>query len=373
MQIHKKYLIKFALGFSLFWVLIPCANLVVDPFWIYRLFEIKGLNVVKPEFVYYEREAKPAILKIEKPITVILGSSYSEIGLDPLHPSISKGYNFGMIGAEWSEIMCNYCYALEQLPDLKHVILGVGIGNMGIADCSEKIKQMESLDHVKMLFSITSLKSSILTLLQQDDSKATHTKEGLFFYTKRDSSVWNRFAGQLHIDLNNIPKTDQRLKRSKDNTWNYDGLVYIINQAFKRDIKITIIVHPSHAYTYEVSTNMIYNTWQRIWKITDSVEKATPKNKRVPVWVFAGYNKYTAETVPRNKTMQYWQDTGHYNKEFGDLMLNRILGDTDENKSFGFIATTENIVNMYNRFLNERILFIKNHPEFLENLRELSS
>lgn len=382
--------IKFYLfGLAILAIFIPCFNLLVDPFWYYRLVEIRGVNIVKPAFVDYEAEMKPLILALERPQSVIMGSSYSSIGLDPLHPGLmsglNKSYNFGMLGSPWEDIVCNYRFALSELgPDLKRVVLGISVDGIegGLAkDCAKNFKKINLQRHVKMLFSLEAIKASVFTVLQQDASKATHTREGLFFYTRRASNVWYRFVDELGkldaspINYSVILPTEIEFKKERSLDGNLNGLVFVVKEAIEKGIDLHIVIHPTHAYRYEAKRKSMHEYWQRIFQIVSAVESATPEGKNIPVWIFAGYNEFTAENVPRDGAMKYWQDTAHYNNEFGKLMLDRIFEYSNEkrevNENFGSPVTTTNLKILYRRFEEDRRSYIETHPDFLINFQEI--
>lgn len=386
---YTDYIKFYFLGLNVLVFLIPFFNLFVDPFWYYRFIEIKGFNIVKPAFADFEAEIKPLILASERPQAVIMGSSYSSIGLDPLHPGVkaglNKSYNFGMIGSPWEDIVCNYRFALSELgPDLKRVVLGINVDGIedGLAkDCSKKFKTINLQQHVKMLFSLESIKASFYTVLQQDISKATHTREGLFFYTKRASNVWYRFVeelGKLDVcSLNSSIVLPAELEAPEERSpeGNLNGLVFVVKEAIEKGIDLQIIIHPTHAYRYEAKRSSMHEYWQRIFRIVSAVESATPEGRNIPVWIFAGYNELTAESVPRDGAMKYWQDTAHYNNEFGNLMLDKIFGYSngkrEVNENFGYLATTTNLKSLYRRFEEDRRDYIEKHPDFLINFQEV--
>jgi hypothetical protein len=199
------YLKFFTIGFLASCLFIASFNWIVDPFWYYRVVEIRGFNQIKPQFSDFELQFKPLIFAKEKYQSIILGSSLSEIGLDPLHPALtkngSKSFNFGMIGASWPKSRCQFYFALQRSP-INKVVWGFDANrNLGSSDCSTKIEEMGKTNHIKNLLSWEAIKQSILTLIQQDPLNATHTKEGLFFYTKRKSMVKERFDNDLPRDL----------------------------------------------------------------------------------------------------------------------------------------------------------------------------
>ena len=86
-----RYVRLLLIGLALLLGLTAAFTRVVDPFWYFRDVEIDGFNAIKTKFRRFERNVKPAVFAAEQPEAVILGSSFAEIGFDPLHPCRSPG------------------------------------------------------------------------------------------------------------------------------------------------------------------------------------------------------------------------------------------------------------------------------------------
>ena len=102
---------------------------LIDPFQYFGAPRIEGVNAVKSRLRFFEREVKPTVLKRDQPESVILGSSVAEIGLDPLHPALTrsgagKSFNFAFAGAPWKEAFCTLEYVLAHT-DAKRIVFGM--------------------------------------------------------------------------------------------------------------------------------------------------------------------------------------------------------------------------------------------------------
>lgn len=76
-------------------------NLVVDPYGIWRLFEVEGFNAAKSERRDQAHMFKAVDLIRDPPDVLILGSSRVAYGLDPGHPAlatIGRAYNAALPG-----------------------------------------------------------------------------------------------------------------------------------------------------------------------------------------------------------------------------------------------------------------------------------
>ena len=179
----KRYISAVTVMLLLLSLLIVAFNRVVDPFWYYRDVSIDGFNAIKPKFHNFERHVKPLLVQRIQPNSLIFGSSYAEIGFDPLHPalsSIGESYNFALAGAQWEMVSCDVFFALSEDSALHQIVLGIHPQAMPLMDCKADMAKMEDSNRIAFLFSSDAFKSSISTVLEQNKQEETHTKEGLY-------------------------------------------------------------------------------------------------------------------------------------------------------------------------------------------------
>ncbi len=380
MAIWRRYLAIAAIGGVTLVALTGALNWFVDPFWFYGGVSIPGVNAIKPEFPYRERESKAFIVERRQPSAVILGSSYAEIGLDPAHPALAVGgfdtYNFGLIGGSWRRIYCNFDFALRVAP-LKRVILAVDAYAMPAVTCDGDMGVFGPFDHARNLLSIDTLKSSLVTLLQQHPSARTHGDNGLFFYTKRSASAFERFAHALRKRIRERNPTAATKSATVPET-DFSGLKALIVRAAEGGVEVIVVVHPRHAYVREV---LIHNGamagyWSIVRGLVAAVEEqAWTSGVEVAVWDFADYDALTAEPVPRGRAMTYWQDPGHYNAVFGDAMFDRMFGCVrlacEGAPPFGRKLSTATLDGRIAAFDATRAAYLSAHPEFVEILDDI--
>ncbi len=372
MNVWRNYLAGMGFGAAGLISLIGAANWIVDPFWFYGAVSMEGFNAIKPEFSYRERESKPFMVERRQPSAVILGSSYAEIGLDPAHPALAQGgydsFNFGLIGGSWERIYCNFDFALGAVP-LKRVILAIDVYAMPAVRCDGALGRFSLAGHLGNLLSIDTLKSSLLTLLQQTPGARTHDENGLFFYTKRSAGVFERFADKL------AKQSDQGGGGATPVRDDFTGLERLIERAAAKNVEIVILIHPGHAYLNEV---IIHNRamaryWERLRGLVAAVEaRAEVSGVEVAVWDFSDYNELTAEPVRPRGVMTYWQDPRHYNTAFGDAMFDRMFGRMfggGGDPAFGRRLATATFEDHVAAFETGREAYLASHPEFAENLK----
>ena len=184
----KQFVIRFLCGSLFLLALNVLFNSIVDPFLYFRDIEIKGFNAVKFEFRKYERHVKPSLLVRDQPEAIILGSSFAEIGFDPLNDFFTddgrlKGMNFALAGAPWAMVLCNYEFAATHAA-IKRALIGFHPDNMPQADCEKDFAKLGQINMGELLLSMPSLRSSIDTIRKQNTAKPSHTRDGQFFYAR---------------------------------------------------------------------------------------------------------------------------------------------------------------------------------------------
>lgn len=355
-------------------MLVLAFNRIVDPFWYYRDISIDGFNAIKPYFGTYERHVKPAIVAREQPNVLIFGSSFSEIGFDPLHPAllaIGRSYNFGMAGAGWDIVACNVQFAFLKDAALKQIVLGVHPEAMPQVDCRKKIKSMEHPEEHAFLFSYDALQASINTVLDQHTKQPSHTAEGLLFYNRGKPGTASRFREVFalhppcHIEHTNVKEMSNKYMLQ---ALDLSGLRDIIRSAKKKGIKVKLVIYPRHALMleqdYQCGTRQA--RWDAEVKIVSLVEHEAGDMGQV--WAFDGYHRIALEPISEN-IGRYWQDPAHFNYEFGNIMLDEMFA--IKPPKFGIQLTSANLAVQADIERKARTAFLTSHPEFLQQLESL--
>lgn len=375
----KQYTLGFAFLLLVLLGLTALLNRVVDPFWYYRDVSVAGFNAVKPKFRYYERHVKPAILQREQPASLIFGSSFSEIGFDPLHPALTavgKSYNFGIGGAGWEMVSCNVQFALAHDPVLRQIVLGIHTAAMPVRDCAAEIAKMEHPDEKAFLLSREALEGSINTVLEQHRQKPSHTVEGLYFYTRGAPDTAGRFREYFsrHLPCKMDHAAAEQPVHALGATTgalpalDLSGLRDIVDKAIARGIAVKLVVYPRHALPVELEyqCGIRQGRWGALAQIAALVERDT--QGLVEVWDFEGYHGIGTEIISGAPGV-YWQDPAHFNYEFGNVMLDEMFA--VKQPLIGLRITPTNLAARADEERKARATYIGNHPEFLQQLESL--
>lgn len=371
----RRYSVVFAVTVAVLAMLVLAFNRLVDPFWYYRDISIEGFNAIKTKFEHYERHVKPTIVQRDQPVSLVFGSSFAEVGFDPLHPAlraVGTSYNFGIAGAQWPRVACNVQFALEHDAALRQIVLGIHPQPMPALDCRTDLAAMEHPDEKAFLFSLDALQASINTVLEQRKGAPTHTAEGQYFYARGKPGTANRFREVFAINpvceiaspRVNAPLNDEGVRPPLD----IAGLRDIVRAAAAKGIKVKLMVYPRHALSFEqeYQCGKRQARWDELRQIVAMVEQEA--GAMAEVWDFEGYHAIGAEPIS-DSVAKYWQDPTHFNYEFGNVMLDEafavkpaVLGDR---------LTLANLPARAERELVERRTYLERHPEFLPQLASL--
>ncbi|OIQ99744.1 hypothetical protein GALL_181410 [mine drainage metagenome] len=347
---------------------------IVDPFWYYRDVTLEGFNAVKPKFKNYERHVKPAIVQRMQPASLIFGSSFSEIGFDPLHPalrSVGKSYNFALAGALWDMVFCDVQFAISHDDALRQVVLGIHPETMAKKDCRNEIVSMENPEKRAFLFSYDALEASINTVLQQH-SKPSHTADGLYFYTRGLRGTESRFREVFNIhppcNIKNVSAIGMAPKNANMEQLDLSGLSDILRKTAEKGIEIKLVVYPRHILSFEqeYQCGIRQFRWNALMQIVKLAHQEA--GDLAQVWDFEGYHKIGTEPIS-DAAGQYWQDPGHFNYEFGNIMLDEMFG--LKPAKFGMKLTSTNLSARADSEQKDRAAFLQAHPELLQQLENL--
>lgn len=351
-------------------------NRVIDPFWYYRDISIEGVNAVKTRFSYYERHVKPELVRMEQPASLIFGSSFAEIGFNPLHPALKsagKSYNFALAGADWDMTLCSVQYAIQQDLALRQIVVGIHPENMPSRACEADIEKMKNPDVRAFLFSFDALQASINTIMDQRKQTPSHTAEGLYFYTRGKPETASRFreyfARYRKCKIDHISeKVPFKGDSAGADKLDLSGLRELFRATQSKGVTVKLVLYPRHAlfFEQEYQCGSREGRWDALKQIASEIESTG--GDKIELWDFEGYHEIGTEKIT-DAPDDLWQDPGHFNYEVGDIMLDEMFGLKPPN--MGELVTTKNISLRAEREKNARELYLRKHPEFLTQLESM--
>lgn len=347
------------------------ANFVVDPYGLYRTVERDGFNKHKPKAGPNGELVKPYRVQMVRPRTLVLGNSRVEAGIDPDSPhwpaAARPAYNMALPATSIDAALLSVQHVM-QAGKLEMVVVGVDFFDFVVSDkpgaarpppqpLSDFEKRLLAnrdgspnaqyplqrlKDGVSTLFSLNALVDSVQTVvLQNRGDQPDLTDRG--FNPMREFQRFVRVDGQ-HVlfrqvettYLTNYLRAPRAIYHAGTNTSKeLDDLRAIIGLCRNSGIRLILYIHPYHAHMLEsyriTGLWPLFEEWKRaVVRIVDEDAAAHPGARPADLWDFSGYNEITSEAVPaaseKGKAMQWYWEAGHYKREVGEFVLDRILG-----------------------------------------------
>jgi len=363
----SSYLKKVAIVLIVLISVVGIFNFVVDPFGLFSGVKIKNFNAEKTEVSIYERMVKAHAIRFYSPKGIILGSSRAEYGLDPQHSawdlSAQPVYNLALSNGRLEEVL-QYLKHADTHGALEQVVFGADFFMFGeqyrvnVDYNTDRLSQNRNkgvdtgwfMDIINSLFTLDAASVSVKTLKSQGTGKAIlYRPDGM----RRSDETWKQvrakgghnavFLADIHHDLL-FPAglATFSLSESYDKpSPTLDAFSEIVRFCLERGIELKVIISPMHAYKLEVLYHMglweLFEYWKlRLTTIIENENQRMPSAEAAEIWDFSVYNSVTTERVPRkdepDTQMQWYWEGSHYRREFGDKVLNCVLGSNLSNE-----------------------------------------
>lgn len=333
-------------------ILIIAFIVLVDPYNLYGVSDIEGINAVKPELSRYIEEIKLTQSVKLNPDTLILGNSRAEIGFDPeAEPFIKRGYNaynLAIRGTTLASTERQYQYLIQKHITPKRLLIGLDFVDFMNASLTEpttfiqrsgKKRKNFPVDHwfwrFDSLFSMTSLKDTITTLLIQNDAEAaTMTTRGFNPLREYHTIANNEGYGVLFQQrARENAQIYIRKARGKLDTRQFELLRILLENSTDTAEHIILIIYPYHAQILALFEDTgiwpFFLQWKKV--LVEEIGQLAKKqvNAKITLIDFSGYGSYQCEPIPavgdlKSVTQWYWE-LGHFKKTLGDIVMERSL------------------------------------------------
>jgi len=317
-------------------------NYIIDPYGIYNS-KIYSFNKVKKNRT--TRLIK-AMNTIEiKPRSICLGTSRASRAFDCNHNYFLKpSYNLAIESGSMYESKLYFKLALKA-GHLNQVLLVLDYRMF--KDNQKEVKEFNSYFNNKtknsylpsyytLLNSITVIKNSI-HILDKKVKKIIKKKKNpsmLEYMTMIESTYYKNYP-------NEYVYSDTKKESFPD-------FETIVSLCYQNNIELEIVFGPSHIRQWEALDYYIgYEKWLT-WKkdIVLSVSKIANSFMEKPYNIidFSVYHNLTSEMVPVEKDaqMKYYQDSSHYKKILGSIVLDVLTKESDID-NFGVLLNKNNI------------------------------
>jgi len=384
-------------------------NLLVDPFWVFDTPTIAGFSADKTQYYKHTRMAKAHQVRLLKPGGIILGTSRAEHGLDPEHPGWEPKsrpvFNLALSSGRISEALA-YLQHANSVNRLNQVVLAVDFFMFDASELYGKGYDETRLDMKEQFMPssgwIKDLTSSLLSidaLIASVETVRTQGKTDFVPYRRNGfhnpGANWNRIqqaGGHRAAMLSNL-RYDMvaedgwslfRLRNGSNNRYpTLKAFRELVEFCIHEDIRLVVLISPVHVIKLEVLYQ--FGLWDEFeyWKreLTRIVADARRKDRGgyVELWDFTGYNSITTEPFPakgddQTRMRWYWEGS-HYRKEAGDLVLDRVLNYTAENRTvpawFGVKLSPDMIDDHLDEIRRQRNIFASEHTTVISEVTNL--
>ncbi len=425
---------KFVTWYMLLPIILVCFvvvfNILVDPYGIFRVVSISGINADKVAVASNLRLSKAHAAHYFKPTAAIFGTSRAEKSIDPDHPVFKAlgyhTYNMAMAGSGLYEIyrtLQHTYYASDR--QLKLAVIGLDflmfnanreeiVFGTEILNYDEKrlmLLPSQSYFTTTCLFDAESIlfraaaRSSLNTILQQDSKKERETRllhpeaikakelylsngmrrpENVVFFPHRVATISNE---KYYMEKIWTAGAEQRfcISLANEQKSTFDTLNKIINFSRKNNIELRFFISPTHARA------ILAIKEAGLWDALEEFKRSSvallakdaeryPHLKPIVLWDFMNFNAITTEPFPEvadhHAQMQWYWEMSHYKIATGNLILDRVMdyGEISNHKSsvndFGVLLTKNNIESQLQKTLHDSVVYEKKFPEYLAEIKK---
>lgn len=382
---HRQTLVKayreFAFIYLLF-TLVPVLsigafNVLVNPYGLFNVVNITGINSVKPEKFNNDMLIKAVEVSRKQPNIIFLGTSRVQWGLNSNYSGLKtqETYNLALQGANMYELRCYFEHALINQPDLEQVVIGLDelMFSKFVEDRPDFNPDRLGKRHIDLQDSL----NTIFSLDAFDDSRQTiqsnreNPQNVLLsnFMVKPDIFVDGTLAldssrptpGSVETFKANLAnrlrpdRSDGRYSQYELSDESLEDFRKIVEISEQHNIDLKVFISPEHSTLFAAMNSVLYGPEIDHWK--------RELVKIAPVWDFSGYNSITTEALSRD--MKYYLDSSHYSPETGNLILERMLMPNSKTvpADFGVLITPDNIESHLEKTRADYEKWAKNHSE----------
>lgn len=351
-------------------VVVGAFNIFVDPLSVFASPRIAQVNAIKPYLDHHReltRHQGASRLCLD---TGIFGNSRAEIGFDPNSPAFAahalSAFNHAIPGTSASTPLQQMAWLENANCFPKTIILGVEFFDfLGGAEprplptlVTHPPPQRDARFFAESVFSITGLRDSLSTVvLQRARYPASLTDRGfnpLFNYIPEveQSGHYVLFRQRAEENLRHWAGKPLRLKPQQERFSDDEALVEaIVKKAAQQGSTTYLVIYPYHAeiclMIERLGMGQLFADWKRL--VVDIAARASRKDSKVEVWDFSALGAETLETIPmkgdRKTHLQNYWEAGHFKRELGDRIIDRLLGKQD---NFGVKLDSSNIAHWVN-------------------------
>jgi hypothetical protein len=394
-QSAARYLWAWVMSTVALLVAVVAVNVVVDPYGLFRIVDVPGLNRIKSQAGERAALFKRTGVERMRPAGLVLGNSRAEIGFDPESPAWPESarpvFNLALPGAGIAAVADELAEALRSTSP-RLVVVGLDFLDFRVDPSSDESFTAQPAnadstrglrDRAAALLTLNALADSLTTIrAQHEPYAASLTDAG--FNPKRDYIGVSRREGYFAMfrqrDQENarayVSGPKSVFQTGKRPAPAFDAVDNIIARARARGIALRLVLYPYHVHTLMLFqlTGLwpAYEDWKR--ELVGRVDAARG-TMDVELWDFTGFSPYTAEQVPRpgdtRTELQWYWEAGHFKKSLGDLLLANMFDKRNTHEQWGRQLTGRNLDELLRQQREAREHYVRTHPDDVTALETL--
>lgn len=356
-------------------------NIVIDPYDIFSLKEIEGLNSVKPMLAKQYRAFTLREIKLQQPENIILGSSRAQIGLpkDGLKAEGHPFFNAGVPQATMDELHDYFLFAKQQ-SRLQKVLLTVDFFGFNahlktlspfVGHSNDKLSYdpFPFSSKVAAVVGWSGLTGSIKTI-QVNTQQATQLDLNSQLQTRTTPRAV-LFEQNEHYYLSRriylpYPNKQYSLRDAKQSLNPIDHYKELLNEALQDDIQCIVVILPIHARQMTLIDKLglwpEFENWKRtLTQVTQAV------STDIKLIDFTSYHPINMEAIPQitdaTQEMTYFVDGAHITLSWGQQLLRALYLNEPLPNGYGAKLTAQNIEAHLKHINQQKVAFEQRHPE----------
>jgi hypothetical protein len=337
-------------------LLVVGLNLLVDPYDVFGTPRLAHISMLKPGAKNHALLAKTYQEARAHPVTVLIGSSSTHIGIDAgagtWPESMRPIYNYGIPGKYASVGLRN----LQQAVDgggVKYAVVFLDFQNflapdspvVGVDEDERRYRTRPdgapnpyrrlqvADDMVLSLTTMGALIDSLRTIAGQGNPNELNlepngsSNEADFVGEARTDGMHDLFAQKEDFEWARAEQLKQVMADWKGPLPDIDQVAAIAEFARVHDVKLTFAIVPHHIDALEIYWRI--GLWPRIEQLKTELADLGAK-QGVAVWDFMDYSPFNVEPVPeagdrRTPTAWFWEPS-HFKKQLGAIMIGNMFG-----------------------------------------------
>jgi len=144
---------------------------------------------------------------------------------------------------------------------------------------------------------------------------------------------------------------------------------------------LRLVIYPYHAHLLKIIRITghwpAFEAWKRAVVHIVAEEARNAGGESIPLWDFSGFNELTSEAVPpksdRQTKMRWYWEAGHFKRELGDLILERIFDPTEATTGFGVLLDTSNIKEQIHAVQVQEVNYRRAFSQEIEELERFAA